>query len=173
MNQVPHIYGTIVQSLGCVWLFVTPWTAAHQAPLSFTISQSLLKLCPLSWWCYLTISFSVAFFSFCLQTFPASGSFPMSRLFASGAKSIGVSASASVLPMNIQGWFPLGSTSLTSLLSKCLLQHLNSKAPILQSSAFLMVQLSYPYVTTGKTIALAIWTFVSKLISLHFNISAI
>ena len=58
---------------------------------------------------------------------------------------------------------------MTSLLSKCLLQHRNSKAPILQSSAFLMVQLSYPYVTTGKTIALAILTFVRKLISLHFN----
>ena len=73
---------------------------------------------PLSQWCYLTISSSVALFSFCLQSFPASGSFPMSRVFTSGGQSIGASASASVLPMNIQGWFPLGLTGLISLLSK-------------------------------------------------------
>ena len=70
----------------------------------------------LNWWCPLTISSSAAPFSFRLQSFPASGSFPMSRLFASGGQSIG--ASASVLPMNIQGWFPLGLTGLISLLSK-------------------------------------------------------
>ena len=73
---------------------------------------------PLSHWCYLTISSSAALFSFCLQSFPASGSFPMSRLFTSGGQSTGASASASVLPMNIQGWFPLGLTGLISLLSK-------------------------------------------------------
>ena len=73
---------------------------------------------PLSWWCHPTISSSVTPFSSCLQPFPASGSFPMSWLFASGGQSIGVSASASVLPMNIQGWFPLGLTRLISLLSK-------------------------------------------------------
>ena len=72
--------------------------------------------CPLSWWCHPTISSSV--FSSCLQSFPASGSFPMSQLFASGGQSIGVSASASVLPMSIQDWFPLGFTALISLLSK-------------------------------------------------------
>ena len=71
--------------------------------------------CPLNWWCHPTISSSVALFSFCLQSFPAWGSFPMSWLFASGGQSIG--ASASVLPMNIQGWFLLGWTGLTSLLS--------------------------------------------------------
>ena len=69
--------------------------------------------CPLSWWCYLTTSFSVTLFSSCPQSFPASGSFPMSWLFASGGQSIG--ASASVLPMNIQGWFPLGLIGLISL----------------------------------------------------------
>ena len=72
--------------------------------------------CPLSWWCYPTISSSVVPFSFCLQSFPASGSFLMSQLFASGGQTIGTSAS--VLPMNIQGWFPLGLTDLISLLSK-------------------------------------------------------
>ena len=70
--------------------------------------------CPLSRWCHLTISSSATLFSFCLQSFPASGSFPMSQLFTSGGQSIGVSASASVLPMNIQGWVPLGLTSLIS-----------------------------------------------------------
>ena len=74
--------------------------------------------CPLSWWCHPTISSSVVPFSSCLQSFPASGSFLMSWFFTSGGQSIGVSASASVLPMNIQDWFPLGWTSLISLLSK-------------------------------------------------------
>ena len=74
--------------------------------------------CPLSWWCHPTISSCVAPFSSCPQSSPASGSFPVHWLFASGGQSIGASASASVLPMNIQGWFPLGVTGLISLLSK-------------------------------------------------------
>ena len=74
--------------------------------------------CPLNQWCYLTISSSAAPFSFCLQSFLASGSFLMSRLFASGGKGIGASASVSVLPMNIQGWFPFGWTGWISLLPK-------------------------------------------------------
>ena len=74
--------------------------------------------CPLSRWCYLNISPSVTARSSCLQSFPASRSFPMSQLFASGGQSIGTSASAPVLPMNIQGWLPLGLTSLISLQSK-------------------------------------------------------
>ena len=172
----------VVQSLSCVRLFATPWTAAHQDSLSFTISQSLLKLtsiesvmpsnqfilcCPLfllpsifpsirvfqfssvaqscptlwthglqharlpcpspapracsdsypsSWWCLPTTSSSVIPFSSCLQSFPASGSFPMSQLLISGGWNIGISAS--VLPMNIQDWFPLGLTGWISLQSK-------------------------------------------------------
>ena len=74
--------------------------------------------CSLSWWCHPTISFSVVPFSFCLQSFPASGSFPMCQFFASGGQSIGVSASASILPVNIWDWFPLRLTSLISLQSK-------------------------------------------------------
>ena len=74
--------------------------------------------CPSSWWCHQTISSSVVPFSSCLQSFPASGSFQMSQFFASGGQSIGVSASASVLPMNIQDWFPLGLTGLISLQSR-------------------------------------------------------
>ena len=79
--------------------------------------------CPLSWWCYPAISSSVTSFSFCLQSFPASRSFPMSWLFTSDGQSIGVSAWASVLLMNIQGWFPLGLTGLITLLSKGLWKH--------------------------------------------------
>ena len=102
--------------------------------------------CPLSWWYHPTISFSVAPFSSCPQSFPASGSFPLSQLFTSGGQSIGASTSASVLPMNIQDWFPLKLTGLISLLSKTLksfLQHHTSKASILQCSAFFMVQHSH------------------------------
>ena len=76
------------------------------------------NLCPLSRWCHVTISSSVVPFSFCLQSFSVSGFFPVSRLFASGSQSIGASASASVLSVNIQGWFPLGLTGLISLQSK-------------------------------------------------------
>ena len=115
-----------------------------------------------------TISSSVIPFSSHLQSFPASGPFQMNQFFASGSQSIGVSASASVLPMNIQDWFPLGLTGWISLKSKwlsSLLQHHSSKASILQCSAFFIVQLSHPYMTTGKTIALTRWTFVGKVIS--------
>ena len=105
----------VVQLLSHVQLFATPWTATRQASLSFTSPGACSNSCPWSQWGYPTISFSVVPFS-CLQPFPASGSFPMSELFASGVQSIG--ASTSVLPMNIQGWFPLGWTGLISLQSK-------------------------------------------------------
>ena len=85
------------------------------------------KSCPLSWWCHPAISSSVVPFSSCLQSFPASGSFQMSQLFASGGQTIGASASASVLPVNIQGWFPLGSTGLISLLSKGLQSYMGTR----------------------------------------------
>ena len=142
-----------VQLLSHVQLFVTPWTAARQASLSITNSWSLLKLMSISRWFHPNISSSVIPFSSCLQSFPASGSFLMSQLFTSGGQSIEVSASASVLPMDIQDWFPLGGTGWISLQSKGLssfLQHHNSKALILRCSAFFMVQLSHPYVTTGN-----------------------
>ena len=116
--QMISIGIAVVQLLGHVLLFVTPWTAAHQASL---VCPSLSpwvcsNSCPLSQWCYPTILFSVTLLSSCHQSFPASGSFPISWLFTSGGQSIG--ASASVLPMNIQGWFPLGLTGLISVLSK-------------------------------------------------------
>ena len=94
----------------------TPWTAARQASLSITNSRSLLRLMPIESAMPSTVSSSVVPFSSCPQSFPASGSFPTSRLFASGSQSIGASASASapVLPMNIQSWFPLEWTGLIS-----------------------------------------------------------
>ena len=95
----------------------TSWTAARQTSLSFTISL-LINLSPLNQWCHPTVLSSVTPFSSCPQSFPASGSFPMNWLFASGGWSIGASASASVLAMTIQGQYPLGLTNLISLLSK-------------------------------------------------------
>ena len=98
---------------------MTPWSAACHDSLSITNSQSLFKnSCPLSKWCHPTISFSVIPFSSCLQIFPASEIFPVSQFFTSGGQNIAVSASASVLPMSIQDWFPLGFTGLISLQSK-------------------------------------------------------
>ena len=107
-----------VQSLSRVWLFVIPWTAAHQASLSITNSGAYSNSCPSSRWCHSTTSSSIVPFSSCLQSFSASGSFPMSRFFAAGGQIIGVSASISVLPMNIHDWFPLGWTGWISLQSK-------------------------------------------------------
>ena len=124
--------------------------------------------CPLSQWCHPTISSSVVPFSSCLQSFPASGSFQISQFFASGGQSIGVSAAASVLPMNTQDWSPLGWTGWISLLSKGhrrVLQHHSLKSSILRRSAFFIVQLSHPYMNIGKTIALTRWTFVGKVMS--------
>ena len=107
-------------------------------------------------WCHPTTSSFVVPLSTWFQSCPASGSFPVSQFSALGGQSIGVLASASVLPMNIQDWFPLGLTGWISLqpkgLSKSLLQHHSSKASILWHSAFFIVQLSHPYMTTGKTI---------------------
>ena len=96
--------------------------------------------CPLSWWCRLTISSSVIPFSSCLQSFPASGSFLMSQLFASGGQSIGVSASASILLMNIQDWSPLGWTGLISLLSNGLSKVFSNTT--VQKHQFFSAQLS-------------------------------
>ena len=128
--------------------------------------------CPSSRWCHPTISSSVIPFSYCLQSFPASGAFPGSQFFTSGGQTIAASASASILPINIQDWIPLRLTGLIlqSKGLKSFLQHHSSKASILQCSAFFMVQFSHPYMTTGKTIALTRWTFIGKVISLLFNI---
>ena len=108
----------VIQFLSYVRLSATPWTVACQTrPPCHSLSPGVcLNSCPLSGWCHPTISSSVVPFSSCPQSFTVSRSFPMKWLFASGGQSIG--ASASVLPMNGQGWFPLGLTGWISLLSK-------------------------------------------------------
>ena len=128
--------------------------------------------CPLSRWCHPNISSSVIPFSFCPQSFPASGTFPMSQFFPSGGQSIG--ACFSISPSNECSGLISFRIDCFDLLAvqgtlKSLLQHHNSKAFILQHSAFLIVQLSRPYMTTGKTIAWTIQTFVSKMMSLILN----
>ena len=130
--------------------------------------------CPLSQWCHSTISSSVIPFSSCFQFCPASGSFPVNQFFTSGGQSM--EASASVLPMNIQDWFPLRLTGLISLLSKGLSRVFSNTT--LQKHQFfdtqllsVMVQLSHSsYMTTGKTIGLTTQTFVGKVMSLLFNV---
>ena len=127
---------------------------------------------PSSWWCHPVISSSVVPFSSFPQSLPVSGSFPMSQLFAWGGQSIGVSASASVLPMNTQDWSPLGWTGWISLQSKELSRVFSNttvQKSILWCSAFFTVQLLHPYMTTGKTIALTRQTVVGKVMSLFFN----
>ena len=137
----------VVQLLSHVQLFATLWTVACQASLSFSISQSLLKLMSIE--LVMPSNHLVLCLSLFLlpSIFPASGSFPMSQLFASGGQSIGVSTSASVLPVTIQDWFPLGFIDWFDLLAvpgplKSLLPHHISKASVLQHSAFFMVLIS-------------------------------
>ena len=128
--------------------------------------------CPLSPWCYLITWSSGALFSLCLQSFPASGSFPMSRLFTSGGQSIGASALASVLPMTLQGWFPLGLTGLISLQSKGLSRIFSITTVEIINSSVLSLLYGPALKSihgTGKIIALTIQTFVGKVISLLFN----
>ena len=154
-HEVPSVQFGSVQSLSHVQLFMTPWTAAHQASLSITSSWSLLKL--MSTKSVMPSNHLVL----CHPLLLLPSIFPSIRVFSSESilrirwPSIGVSASASVFPMNIQDWFPLGLTDWISLqskgLSKSLLQHHSSKASILRRSAFFTVQLSHPYMTTGKT----------------------
>ena len=145
-------------------------------PCSSPTHGPCLNASPSSQWCHSTISSSVVPFSARLQSFLASGSFLMSHFFASDDQSIGVPVSASVLPVNIQDWFPL--VEWFDLLAvqetlKSLLQHCSLKALILRHSAFLIVQLSHPYMTTGKTVTLTRWTFVCKVMSLLFNILSV
>ena len=164
-----YIYIVAVQSLSHVQLFVTHGLQHTRLPCPSPSPRVCSNSWPLNQWCHPTISSSVIPFSSHLQSFPASGSFPMSQFFTSGGQSIVASASASVLPVNIQDWFPLGWTGWISLLSKSPLQHHSWKASILWCSAFFMVKLSHPYVTTGKAIASTRWTFVDTVMSLLFN----
>jgi len=158
------------RSFVSVWCFATPWTAALQASLSIiTNSWSLLKLMSIK--SVMPSNHLILCHPLLLPSvFPRIRAFPMSQFFTSGGQNIG--ASVLVLPMNIQDW-SLGLTGLISLQSKgtlkSLLQHHGSKVSIVWGSAFLVVQLSHPYMTTGKTIVLTIQTFVGKVMSLLFK----
>ena len=121
ISQDPHTVKRWVQFSSVTQSCLTLCDLMNCSTPGFPVHHQLpncSNLCLTSWWCHPTISSSVVPLSSCLQTFPASGSFPTSQFFASGSQSIRVSASASVLPMNIQHWFSLGTTSLISLLSK-------------------------------------------------------
>ena len=162
-----------VQSLSCVWLFVTPWTAAHQASLSITNSQSLLKL--------MSIDAVMPSNHLILRRplFLPPSIFPSIRVF-SDESALRIrwqkywNFGFNISPSSEYSWLISFRTDWLDLLAvqgtlKSLLQHYSSKASILQCSAFFMVQLSHPYMTTGKTIAFTRQTFVGKVMSLLFN----
>ena len=168
-----NIYCSSVQSLSRVWLFVTPWTAAHQASLSITNSRSLLKLMSIE----LVMLSNLLILCHPLLLLPSI--FPSIRVFSiepvlrirwpkywSFSFSISLYNEYSGLISFRIDWLDLLAVLGTL---KSLLQHHSSKASILWCSAFLIVQLSHPYMTTGKTIALSRWTFVGKVTSLPFN----
>ena len=147
-----------------------PYRLQHTKPLCPSPTPRVYSnSCPLSRWCHPTISSSVVSFSSHLQFFPASGSFQVSQFFAWGGQSIGVSATAAVLPTNTQDWFPLELTGWISLQSKGL-SRVFSNTTVQKHQFFgtqlFIVQLSHPYMTTGKTIALTRQTFVGKVMSL-------
>ena len=171
-----HIYKYIacinIYQFSCSVVFAVPWTAACQASLPPPTPRAYSHSCPSSWWCHPAISSSVVPFSSCLQSFPASGSFPRSQCFTSGVESIAFSFSISpfieysgLISFRID-CFDLLAVQRTL---KSLLQHDSSRVPILWRLAFFMVQLSHPYMTTGKTISLTRQIFVSKVLSLLFN----
>ena len=150
-----------------------PHEPQHARPPCSSTPRVYSNPCPLSRWCHPTISSSVILFSSCLQSFPASGSFQMSQLFASGGQkywSFGFSISPSSEHPGLisfrMDWLDLLAVQGTL---RSLLQYHSSKVSILQHSAFFIVQVSPPYMTTGKTIALTKWTFVGKVMSLLFN----
>ena len=163
-------FSSVAQSSMTLW----PHEPQHaKLPCPSPTARVHTNSCPLSRWSHPTISSSVIPFSSCPPSFPASGSFQMSQLFASGGQNIG-SFSFNISPTNEHrglisfrmDWLDLLAVQETL---KSLLQHHSSKASIVGCSAFFIVQLSHPYMTTGKTIALTRWTFVGKVMSLLFN----
>ena len=161
-----------VQSLNHVQLMAIHEQQHTRPPCPSPTPEACSNSCLLNRWCHPTISSSVVPFSSLPQYFPASGSFPLSQFFISGGQSIGVSAS-NISPSNEYSglisfrihWLDLFAVQVTL---KSLFQHHSSKSSILQCFAFFIVQLSHPYMTTGKTIAFTRQTFVSKVMSLLF-----
>ena len=169
-----HLWSSVQFSHSVVSDSLQPHESQHTRPACPSPAPGVHpNPCSLHQWCHLTISSSVIPFSSCPQSFLASGSFQMSQLFTWSGQSIGVSASTSVLPMNTQDWSPIGWTGWISLqskgLSRVFSKSINSKESILRCPAFFTVQLSHPYMTTGKTIAMTRRTFVGKVMSLLFN----
>ena len=165
-EAVVHIYNGIFSSVQFSHTVVSNSLRLHELkharpPCQSPTPRVHSNSCPSSQWCHPAISsLSTPFFS-CPQSLPASESFPMSQLFAWGGQNIGVSALASVLPVNIQDWFRMDWLDLLAVQGA--LQHHSSKTSILRHSAFFIVQLSHPYMTTGKTVALTRQTFVGKV----------
>ena len=162
----------VVHSLCCVQLFATPWTATCKASQSFTISHSLKNSCPLSWRYHPPFSSCVTTISSCLQSFPVPGHFPVSLLFVirwpkywSFSSSISPSKNYSGLISFRIDWFDIA----VQRTFKSLFQNCSSKASIFWHSAFFVLQLSHLYMTTGKTTALSIRTFLGEVMSLLFN----
>ena len=173
MTEISLWEVVVIQSVSHVRLFVTPWMATHQAPLSSAISRSLLKFMSIEEVMlsnHLTLCHP---FLFLPSIFPSIGAFYNEFLFASGGQKIGASSSTSVLPVNIKGWFPLGLTGLIFLqykgLSRVFSNTIVQKHQLFGTQLSLWSQLSHLYMTTGKTIALTRWTFVTKVMSLLFN----
>ena len=165
-------HNIVVQPRSHVGLFATPWTAQHQASLSITNTQSLLKLMSIN----SVMPSNHLILCHPLPLLPSI--FPSMRIFSNESTlhmrwpKFGVSASTSVFPMNTQDWsFRMDWLDLLAVQGtlKSLLQYHSSKVSILRCSAFFIVRLSHPYITTGKTIALTRWTFVGKVMSLLFK----
>jgi len=172
-EDVVHIYNGILVVFSCAVVSNSLWPhvlqhSRHLCPSPFP--EVCPSSCPLDQWCHLAISSSDALFSFCCQSFPVSGTFPMSQLFVSGDQNTGVSVSASVLPKRLISleidWFYLLSVQETV---RSLLEHHSWKVSILQDPHFITVWLSQPYITAGKTITSTIQIFVSIVMSLLFK----
>ena len=168
--RTDHLFYLLLFS-HCVWLFETPWLQLIGLPCASPTPGVCSDSCPLSQRCHLTISSLVIHFSSCPRSFQNHGIFQRFDSLHQGGQSIGVSASASVFPMNIQGGFPLENQRTLVWCACCPRDSQESTpAPQLEASilwcwAFSMVQLSHLYMTTGKTMALTILTFVGKVIS--------
>ena len=147
----------VVQSLSCVQTLCEPMDKQARLPCPSPSPRVCSNSCPLSWLCYLTISFSATLFSFCLQSFPSSGSLLTSWSFTSGGKNIG--DSASVLPMNIQGWFPLRLTGWIALLSKGLSRVFSGATVKHQSFGALSSLLSSSHIYTWLLAKLWLWQY--------------
>ena len=170
--MISRLAFVVVQSLSREQLFVTTWMQQARLTCPSLSPRACSNSCPLSEWCYHSITSFVAQFS-CPQYFPTSRSFPMNWFFTSGGQSIGASASPLVLPVNIHGWIPLGLTDLISLLSNRLSRVFSNttiwKHQFFNAQLFLCSSSHICEMTDGRTIALTRWTFVGKVISLLLN----